>query len=195
MLRLLWEGLFSYLRKQVNQPVMPATSNPASHVSIHTAWPCWNTSCANCLQFGCGSKPMVPFWGRPAIVVYFSGDWDVHWGYTHCHLLLPIRVGKALFREVFVMTHVGFPPVTVPVLERVEPVLYGAEMPPPSSSELPATGRSGVTGRGLAQFREPSGKPSQPANQPKGNPKLLNSLQLTNMGCCWETFYIFASCG
>ena len=25
---------------------------------------------------------MVPFWGgAPPILVYFSGDWDVHWGY------------------------------------------------------------------------------------------------------------------
>ena len=35
---------------------------------------------------GCGSKPMVPFWGR---CLYFSGDWDVHWGYgllTHGHI-------------------------------------------------------------------------------------------------------------
>ena len=31
---------------------------------------------------GCGLKPMVPFWGRcSTILVYFSGDWDVHWGY------------------------------------------------------------------------------------------------------------------
>ena len=30
--------------------------------------------------FGRGSKPMVPFWvGAPPILVYFSGDWDVHW--------------------------------------------------------------------------------------------------------------------
>ena len=34
-------------------------------------------------QCGCGSKPMVPFWGRCTTHVrtYFSGDWDVHWGY------------------------------------------------------------------------------------------------------------------
>ena len=40
--------------------------------------------------FGCGSKPMVPFWwvGAPPILVCFSGDSDVHWGYgilTHGH--------------------------------------------------------------------------------------------------------------
>ena len=41
--------------------------------------------------FGCESKPMVPFWpfwGRCTILVYFSGDWDVDWGYrilTHTH--------------------------------------------------------------------------------------------------------------
>ena len=29
-----------------------------------------------------GSKPMVPFWGRCTthFKVYFSGNWDVHWG-------------------------------------------------------------------------------------------------------------------
>ena len=35
------------------------------------------------LTFGCGSKPMVPFWGR--CTTHFrtncSRDWDVHWGY------------------------------------------------------------------------------------------------------------------
>ena len=32
---------------------------------------------------GCGSKPMAPFFwvGAPPIFVYFSGDWDIHWGY------------------------------------------------------------------------------------------------------------------
>ena len=35
------------------------------------------------LSFGCGSKPMVPFWGRCTthFRTDFSGDWDVHWGY------------------------------------------------------------------------------------------------------------------
>ena len=28
------------------------------------------------------AMPMVPFGvGAPLILVYFSGDWDVHWGY------------------------------------------------------------------------------------------------------------------
>ena len=40
---------------------------------------------------GCGSKPMVPFWGRCTTHFSrdFSGDWDVHWGYgilTHGHI-------------------------------------------------------------------------------------------------------------
>ena len=32
---------------------------------------------------GCGSKPMVPFWGRCTthFRTYFSEDWDVDWGY------------------------------------------------------------------------------------------------------------------
>ena len=36
-------------------------------------------------------KPIVPLWvGAPPILVYFSGDWDVHWGYgilTHGYLI------------------------------------------------------------------------------------------------------------
>ena len=34
-------------------------------------------------QYGCGSKPMVSFWGgcTTHFSTYFSGDWDVHWGY------------------------------------------------------------------------------------------------------------------
>ena len=39
--------------------------------------------------------------GAPPILVYFSGDWDVHWGYallTHGHIrLLPLP--EALFDE------------------------------------------------------------------------------------------------
>ena len=33
--------------------------------------------------YGCGSKPMVPFWDRCTthFRTYFIGDWDVHWGY------------------------------------------------------------------------------------------------------------------
>ena len=39
-------------------------------------WPLENPQ----LPFGCGSKPMVPFWGRCTthFRTYFSGDWDVH---------------------------------------------------------------------------------------------------------------------
>ena len=40
---------------------------------------------------GCGSKPMLPFWGSaPPILVYSSWDWDVHWGYgilTHSQIV------------------------------------------------------------------------------------------------------------
>ena len=34
-------------------------------------------------SYGCGSTPMVPLWGRCTahFRTYFSGDWDVHWGY------------------------------------------------------------------------------------------------------------------
>ena len=39
---------------------------------------------------------MVIFWGRP-ILVYFSGDWDVHWGYG---LLTHGQVSFLLFAVV-----------------------------------------------------------------------------------------------
>ena len=34
-------------------------------------------------RFGRGSTPMVPVWGRCTthFRAYFSGDWDVHWGF------------------------------------------------------------------------------------------------------------------
>ena len=34
-------------------------------------------------KYGCGSKPMLPFWGTCTthFRTYFSGDWDVHCGY------------------------------------------------------------------------------------------------------------------
>ena len=32
--------------------------------------------------YGCGSKPMAPFWGCTTHFTLFYGvDWDVHWGY------------------------------------------------------------------------------------------------------------------
>ena len=35
------------------------------------------------LTFDHGSRPMLPFWDRctTPFQSYFSGDWDVHWGY------------------------------------------------------------------------------------------------------------------
>ena len=44
------------------------------------------------MTFGCGSKPMGSHFGvgAPPILVYFSGEWDIHWGYgflTHGHLI------------------------------------------------------------------------------------------------------------
>ena len=39
-------------------------------------------------SFGCGSKPMVPCWGRCTAYfrTYFSGDWNVYWGLTDLDL-------------------------------------------------------------------------------------------------------------
>ena len=47
------------------------------------------------LTYGCGSKPMGSHFGvgAPPILVYFSGDWDVHWGYgilTHGHMFASV---------------------------------------------------------------------------------------------------------
>ena len=48
------------------------------------------------LQYGCGSKPMASHLGVGEFTThfrtYFSGDWDVHWGYeilTHGHMFSP----------------------------------------------------------------------------------------------------------
>ena len=47
---------------------------------------------------GCGSKPMVQFWGRCTThFCLFSGDWDVYWGYgilTHGHMVVEHEVGS-----------------------------------------------------------------------------------------------------
>ena len=48
------------------------------------------------ILYGSGSKPMVYHFGVGAslILVYFSGDWDVHWGYgilTHGHIGFRVR--------------------------------------------------------------------------------------------------------
>ena len=45
---------------------------------------------------GCGSKPLGSHFGvgAPPILVYFSGDWDVHWGcgiLTHGHVAPDLR--------------------------------------------------------------------------------------------------------
>ena len=48
----------------------------------------------------------IPFWGTTQFRTYFSGDWDVQWGYgilTHGHLgQEPGRAGgfQLFFREV-----------------------------------------------------------------------------------------------
>ena len=47
-------------------------------------------------SYGYGSKLMVPFWGRCTthFKTYFSGDWDVHWGYgllTHQSFLMETK--------------------------------------------------------------------------------------------------------
>ena len=48
----------------------------------------------------CGSKPTIPFWVFARHVrTYFSGHWDVHWGYgilTHGHVGKKTSAGFAL---------------------------------------------------------------------------------------------------
>ena len=46
---------------------------------------------------GCGSKPVESHFGvgAPPVLVYFSGDWDVHWGYgifTHGHVKTQVQM-------------------------------------------------------------------------------------------------------
>ena len=46
---------------------------PRFRVHFRSGWP------AAASTYGCGSKSMVPFRvGAPPILIYFSGDWDVH---------------------------------------------------------------------------------------------------------------------
>ena len=54
--------------------------------------------------------------GAPPILVYFSGDWDVHWGYgllTHGHILWEVRQPPetevlATFRMIPPIVWIGF---------------------------------------------------------------------------------------
>ena len=77
-------GMFNrqrHLTARILDSCIQATSKPSSH----------DAGVGTRLSYGCGSKP---FWshfgaGAPPILVYFSGDWDVHWGYgilTHGHM-------------------------------------------------------------------------------------------------------------
>ena len=65
-------------------------TNPRSTHASHLDEMQWRCNLAH----GCGSKPMVPFWLVGEFTThfrtYFSGDWDVHWGYgvlTHGHMM------------------------------------------------------------------------------------------------------------
>ena len=53
---------------------------PAGAVSLEKAGSC-----------GCRNRFGIPCWGRRTTRTYFSGDWDVHWGYglvlTHSHVI------------------------------------------------------------------------------------------------------------
>ena len=64
--------------------------SPFGGFTPHSTSPNW-TPCL--VSLGCGSKPMGFHFGvgAPPILVYFSGDWDVHRGYgilTHGHFPL-----------------------------------------------------------------------------------------------------------
>ena len=81
---------FQEMSRQASQdlPSAEAQRRAANRADMDTMPGPRPQSCVR--PIGCGSKPMVPFWlvGAPPIVVYFSGDWDVHWGYgilTHAH--------------------------------------------------------------------------------------------------------------
>ena len=52
-------------------------------------------------QYGCGSQPMIPFWGRCTThFSLFSGDTNVHWGtgLSHVNMSLHLRVFEQQLR-------------------------------------------------------------------------------------------------
>ena len=67
-----------------------ARHDPEPEALLRAAWPAISAGAPKflkrtttiCKSFGCGSKPMVPSWGRCTTHFgLFSGDWDVHWRY------------------------------------------------------------------------------------------------------------------
>ena len=56
----------------------------SSHERVCKGRPAPNQDNSHLPSRGCGSKPMVPFWGRCTTHFCrdFSWDWDVHWGYV-----------------------------------------------------------------------------------------------------------------
>ena len=72
---------------------------------------------------GCGSKPMVPFWGRCTthFRTYFNVDWDVHWG---CGLVTHGQMGP-------------FPEKKTPRLTSLTPLVGRAAQATPGAHGIP----------------------------------------------------------
>ena len=52
------------------------------------------------------------WYGAPPILVYFSGDWDVHWGYgvlTHSHIYIYMYTYIHVKRLNFCLVYLGNP--------------------------------------------------------------------------------------
>ena len=100
---------------------------------------------------GCGSKPMV---GAPPILVYFRGDWDVHWGYR----LLILTHGHACGKHLVPFC---FPPFVsvAPLLPEAAAAVGGGRVPkgppgPGGGAALPG----GARGFAVSRFRSRGGE-------------------------------------
>ena len=78
------EPLWNPRGTRLVQPLSPSRRTLAELAWAFLAFSCWGRK-----EYGCGSEPMVPFWGRCTThVSLFFWDWDVHWGYgiwAHAH--------------------------------------------------------------------------------------------------------------
>ena len=75
---------------------------------------------ADCDSHGCGSKPMVPFWGRCTAHFSLLWDWDVHSGYDLDFDPWPneSRMGRMFFCVSCVLKVTTLTPLTPEVISR-----------------------------------------------------------------------------
>ena len=99
---------------------------------------------------GCGSKPMVPFWGRCTthFRTYFSGGWDVHRGYDLDFDLWPVENSSP-------RTRLG-PLDPNKIVSNAPGLLARLELPAPPSDPL-GCGGANPKGQGGAVLDPPLG--------------------------------------